>query len=208
MAKNPSNLQKVVNRIINGSASTATTKNLPKPLSGSPIVVPVKAASEAAVAVKAIIDKAIAKHGADNAQAVGNQVASDMGKILKKPVVEVKPMESTTVKPLKGSGTKVIQSDGMTSNMGNVKNITYVKKGTSAEQAASSQRGLNTARSNKINAAGSSAKSAAAPVVSQALKTGLKVGSTTAGVAAIPAVATAAKIGYDKGKASQKKTGK
>ena len=204
MAKNPSNLQKV-GKFIADDIKQATKKTI----AAAPLLLApeIKAGGIAGKIVSRIVQKAVAKHGAD-AIKVGEDVSKALAEHLKKPVVEAKEAGVVTVKPLKGTPSSTTGTSGSRAISSSTKDISYVKPGISEVKAIKSQQGLQAARQNTLDVGKTSGTNAAVSISAKAATTGVKAGAKAAGMAAIPTVAAAAKIGYDKGKASQKKTGK
>ena len=157
-----------------GPAKSGDQKALP-PIGGSPVVLPGIAAKAANAVVSRIIAKAISKHGGD-AERVGQQVADDVASHLTKAEVPVKPPTSVTVKTQPNSPSNITSMAGGRGGASLTKDVSYVRKGTSPAQAASSQKGLDVVRSNKIGAAAESARKASIDVSSSAVQTGFSAG--------------------------------
>lgn len=201
MANKPSNIQKVGKFIID-DIKQATKKTV----AVAPFVLApeIKAGGIAGKIVSKIVAKAVAKHGSD-AVKVGEDVGKALAEHLKKPVVEAKSAQVVNVKPLQGTPSRVTSTTGSNSIGTSTKNISYVKPGRSEAQAAKSQQGLQTARQNTLNVGKTSGTNAAINISAKAATTGVKAGAKATGLATIPVIGAAAKIGYNAGK---KKSGK
>ena len=181
------------------------------PLQGSPIALlglAEKGAATAGKIVSKIVQNAVSKHGND-AVKVGEQVAKDLGEHIKPSIVNARNAEITSANVLKGTPSTTGSTTGSRSVVNSTESINYVKPGISQAQADSSTRGLATARQNTLNVGKTSGTKAAINISTKAATTGVKAGAKATGLAAIPVVGAAAKIGYDVGKSqSNKKSGK